>query len=53
VGKPLGVVVGEYADAANYYDLLFNEATQDATVFQIQGAASGGYCAMILVQDYY
>ncbi len=53
VGKPLLVVYADYADAANYYDFLFNKAAKDATVFQIQGAASGGYYGMILVQDFY
>ena len=53
VGKPLLVVFGDYADASSYYDFLFNKAAKDATVFQIQGAASGGYYAMILVQDFY
>jgi hypothetical protein len=53
VGKPSLVVFGDYSDAANYYDFLFNKATKDVTVFQIQGAASGVYQAMILVQDFY
>ena len=52
IGKPLLVVFGDYADAANYYDFLYNKAAKDATVFQIRGAASGGYYAMILVQDF-
>ena len=52
VGKPLLVVFGDYSDAANYYDFLYNKAAKDATVFQIRGAASGGYYGMILVQDF-
>ncbi|MCX6926514.1 MAG: hypothetical protein NT154_25390, partial [Verrucomicrobia bacterium] len=55
VGKPLLVVFGDYPDAANYYDFLYNKNAKDATVFQIQDAASGipGDSAMILVQDFY
>jgi len=55
VGKPLLVVFADYADAANYYDFLYNKNAKDATVFQIQGASGGniGDRGMILVQDFY
>ncbi len=53
VGKPLLVVFGDYTDAFDYYDFLFNKAAKDAVVFQIQGVGNAGYGAMILVQDFY
>ncbi|MHC1763357.1 MAG: Calx-beta domain-containing protein [Verrucomicrobiia bacterium] len=55
VGKPLLAVFADYADAANYYDFLYNKNAKDATVFQIQGASGGniGDRGMILVQDFY
>lgn len=53
LGKPQLVIFADYSDAGSYYDFLFNKATRDATVFQVKGAASGGYGGMILVQDFY
>lgn len=57
VGKPLLVVFGDYPDAANYYDFLYNKNAKDATVFQIRGAGdldpTHGFGGMILVQDFY
>jgi hypothetical protein len=52
VGKPLLVVYPD-TQPTNYYDFLYNKNAKDATVFQIQGAGSGGYRGMILVQDFY
>ena len=51
MGKPLLLVYRD--DAVGSYDFLYNKNAKDATAFLIQGAASGGYVGMILVQDFY